>query len=62
VPELAQHFHVFRPDRRGHGRTPTSRAPSPMRSWPRTPSPSSNRSSAAQPTCWATATGHPWRC
>ena len=21
VPELAQHFHVFRPDRRGHGRT-----------------------------------------
>jgi pimeloyl-ACP methyl ester carboxylesterase len=22
VPELAQHFHVFRPDRRGHGRTP----------------------------------------
>jgi pimeloyl-ACP methyl ester carboxylesterase len=20
VPELAQHFHVFRPDRRGHGR------------------------------------------
>lgn len=22
MPELAQHFHVFRPDRRGHGRTP----------------------------------------
>jgi pimeloyl-ACP methyl ester carboxylesterase len=22
VPELAQHFHVFRPDRRAHGRTP----------------------------------------
>jgi pimeloyl-ACP methyl ester carboxylesterase len=22
VPELAQHFYVFRPDRRGHGRTP----------------------------------------
>jgi pimeloyl-ACP methyl ester carboxylesterase len=22
VPELAQRFHVFRPDRRGHGRTP----------------------------------------
>jgi pimeloyl-ACP methyl ester carboxylesterase len=22
VPELAEHFHVFRPDRRGHGRTP----------------------------------------
>lgn len=22
VPELARHFHVFRPDRRGHGRTP----------------------------------------
>jgi pimeloyl-ACP methyl ester carboxylesterase len=22
VPELAQHFHVLRPDRRGHGRTP----------------------------------------
>jgi pimeloyl-ACP methyl ester carboxylesterase len=22
VPELARHFHVYRPDRRGHGRTP----------------------------------------
>ena len=22
VPELARHFHVFRPDRRGHGRSP----------------------------------------
>jgi pimeloyl-ACP methyl ester carboxylesterase len=22
VPEFAQHFRVFRPDRRGHGRTP----------------------------------------
>jgi hypothetical protein len=22
VPEFARHFHVFRPDRRGHGRTP----------------------------------------
>ena len=27
VPELAQHFHVFRPDRRGHGRTPDVEGP-----------------------------------
>jgi pimeloyl-ACP methyl ester carboxylesterase len=27
VPELAQHFHVFRPDRRGHGRTPDAEGP-----------------------------------
>jgi pimeloyl-ACP methyl ester carboxylesterase len=27
VPELAQHFHVFRPDRRGHGRTPDLEGP-----------------------------------
>jgi pimeloyl-ACP methyl ester carboxylesterase len=27
LPELAQHFHVFRPDRRGHGRTPDVEGP-----------------------------------
>src|SRR5215208_2009313 len=27
VPELVQHFHVFRPDRRGHGRTPDVQGP-----------------------------------
>ena len=27
MPELAQHFHVFRPDRRGHGRTPDVEGP-----------------------------------
>jgi pimeloyl-ACP methyl ester carboxylesterase len=27
VPELAEHFHVFRPDRRGHGRTPDVEGP-----------------------------------
>ena len=27
VPELAQHFHLFRPDRRGHGRTPDVEGP-----------------------------------
>jgi pimeloyl-ACP methyl ester carboxylesterase len=27
VPEFAQHFHVFRPDRRGHGRTPDVEGP-----------------------------------
>jgi pimeloyl-ACP methyl ester carboxylesterase len=27
VPELAKHFHVFRPDRRGHGRTPDVEGP-----------------------------------
>jgi pimeloyl-ACP methyl ester carboxylesterase len=27
VPESAQHFHVFRPDRRGHGRTPDVQGP-----------------------------------
>ena len=27
VPELARHFHVFRPDRRGHGRTPDVKGP-----------------------------------
>jgi pimeloyl-ACP methyl ester carboxylesterase len=27
VPELAKHFHVFRPDRRGHGRSPDVEGP-----------------------------------
>jgi pimeloyl-ACP methyl ester carboxylesterase len=27
VPAFAQHFHVFRPDRRGHGRTPDVEGP-----------------------------------
>ena len=27
VPEFAHHFHVFRPDRRGHGRTPDVEGP-----------------------------------
>jgi pimeloyl-ACP methyl ester carboxylesterase len=27
LPELTQHFHVFRPDRRGHGRTPDVEGP-----------------------------------
>ena len=27
VPELAKHFHLFRPDRRGHGRTPDVQGP-----------------------------------
>jgi pimeloyl-ACP methyl ester carboxylesterase len=27
VPALAEHFHVFRPDRRGHGRTPDIAGP-----------------------------------
>ena len=27
VPEFAQHFRVFRPDRRGHGRTPDVEGP-----------------------------------
>jgi pimeloyl-ACP methyl ester carboxylesterase len=35
APEFAQHFHVFRPDRRGHGRTPDVEGPITYEQLPR---------------------------
>jgi pimeloyl-ACP methyl ester carboxylesterase len=62
VPGLAGHFQVFRPDRRGHGRTPDVDGPITYEQMARARSPSSSRLSAARRTWSATATGRRWRC
>ena len=46
LPPLAERFHVYTPDRRGHGRTPDVAGPITFERWRATRSRSSRRSSA----------------
>src|SRR6266498_5101761 len=59
---LADRFHVFAPDARGHGRTPDVEGPSPTRRWRGTRSRSWRRWRVG-PRIWsATVRARAWRC